>query len=74
MDSFNEYIRLRKKSFKLDPYKPKIDEWLEEKVKAKQWHTDRRIYKKLCKAYPVSLLQWTYGKDIYEEEKEGIVF
>jgi len=54
MDDFNEYVQRRKKTSKLDPYKPKIDEWLEEdkKVKAKQRHTARRIYKRLCEEYP----------------------
>ena len=73
MDDFNEYVQRRKRNSKLDPYKPKIDEWLEgdKKVKAKQRHTARRVYKRLCEEYPdFSLSERTVRAYVRKKKKE----
>jgi transposase len=53
-EDFNDHPEKRKRKSRLDPYKAKIDHWLEndKKVKAKQRHTATRIYKRLKEEYP----------------------
>ncbi|PZE22243.1 IS21 family transposase [Paenibacillus xerothermodurans] len=60
-DGFQERPKEHKaaQSSKLDPFKPLIQEWLEEdrKNRYKQWHTAMRIHKRLtaeCKGYDAS--------------------
>ena len=52
-EDFSEEIPRRKKGSKLDPYKPEIDQWLEEdtKVRKKQRHTAVKVYNRLKSAY-----------------------
>ena len=52
-EDFSEEKPKRKKGSKLDPYKPEIDQWLEEdtKVRKKQRHTAVKVYNRLKSAY-----------------------
>ena len=51
VEDFNDRKVVRKKSSKLDPYKATIDKWLEDdkQMKAKQRHTAKAIYNRLCR-------------------------
>ncbi len=53
-DDWNDEPKKRKKkASKLDPFKPVIDEWLENDLTAppKQRHTAKRIYDRLCEEF-----------------------
>jgi transposase len=71
---------------KLDPFKPIINEWLEEdkKAKKKQRHTSRRVYDRLCKedetkdtfdcSYEsVNLYVRQKKKELFGERPEGYI-
>ena len=69
---------------KLDPFKPTIDEWLEDdkQAKRKQRHTAKRVYDRLIKAFPKSFscsyrTVATYvgvrKKEIFGTEKQSFI-
>jgi len=80
IEDFNEQKNIRKKHSKLDPYKPTIDEWLEDdkQMKAKQRHTAKAVYNRLCRendqicpeneSFPLS--ERTVRKYVSEKKKE----
>ena len=54
-EDFNGQAWIKKAVFsKLDPWKPKIDEWLEEdrRMRFKQRHTAKRVHERLREEYP----------------------